>query len=184
MNKQLSIEQLKELREAYANTRGVAAALDELIALKGGQVPVSMDGLRDAVAEMSGGFPLEWEKNDSKGHHAVPFINFNSLHRIVTKFTTPQKPVVWPDMPFTFEELEQMHGATFANGYVRGWARKCESVTMKGPLFTVPQKPVVLPKRLSPVHCNIYDTLGMEVDTDGGYLCREDVIAAIEAAGG
>lgn len=50
-----------------------------------------------------------------------------------------KEPVTWPDMPFSFEELEQMHGATFANGYIRGWARKCESVTMKGSLYTTPQ---------------------------------------------
>lgn len=62
--------------------------------LKGDQVPVSMDSLRDAVAEMSGGLPMEWKEGNDKGHHAVPFINFNSLHRIVTKFTAPQKPVV------------------------------------------------------------------------------------------
>ncbi len=52
--------------------------------------PVTMDSLRDAVAEMSGGLPMEWKEGNDKGHHAVPFINFNSLHRIVTKFTTPQ----------------------------------------------------------------------------------------------
>lgn len=33
MNEQ-SIEELKQLREAYASTRGVAAALDELIAIR------------------------------------------------------------------------------------------------------------------------------------------------------
>lgn len=54
------------------------------------------------------------------------------------------EPVSWPDMPFSFEDLEDMHGATFANGYVRGWARKCESVTMKGPLYAA-APPAVLP---------------------------------------
>jgi len=39
---------------------------------------------------MSGGLPLEWREQTSKGHHGVPFINFNSLHRIVTKFTHAQ----------------------------------------------------------------------------------------------
>ena len=53
-------------------------------------------------------------------------------------------PVAWAGMPFSFEELEKMHGATFAIGYVRGWARKCESVTMKGPVFTHPAPPVVV----------------------------------------
>lgn len=55
------------------------------------------------------------------------------------------EPVSWPEMPFSFEELEGMHGATFANGYVRGWARKCESVTMKGRLYTA-APPAVLPE--------------------------------------
>lgn len=54
------------------------------------------------------------------------------------------EPVSWPDMPFSFEELEGMHGKTFANGYVCGWARKCESVTMKGRLYTA-APPAVLP---------------------------------------
>jgi len=66
----------------------------EIAALKGDQVPVTMDALRDAVAEMSGGLPIEWHECNDKGHRAVPFINFNSLHRIVTKFTAPQKSVV------------------------------------------------------------------------------------------
>lgn len=46
---------------------------------------VSFDSLRDAVAEMTGGIPLEWQ-NDDKGHQPVPFMNFNSLKRIVDKF--------------------------------------------------------------------------------------------------
>lgn len=108
----LSIEQLKEIqnlaekydykpdewhRKNLANRCGsdeILSIVRELISireLKGESEPVTMDALRDAVAEMSGGLPIEWEKGDSKGHHAVPFINFNSLHRIVTKFTTPQK---------------------------------------------------------------------------------------------
>lgn len=62
--------------------------------------PVSFDDLRDAVAEVSGGPAMEW--NDIyKGHQAVPFINFNSLARIVDKFrTAPPAPVsemiIWP----------------------------------------------------------------------------------------
>ncbi|ELY2514920.1 DUF3850 domain-containing protein [Cronobacter malonaticus] len=53
------------------------------------------------------------------------------------------EPVSWDDMPFTWEQLEGMHGADFANGYVRGWERKCASVEMKGPLYTAPPAPVV-----------------------------------------
>lgn len=46
------------------------------------------------------------------------------------------EPVEWADMPFSFADLNSMHGDAFANGYVRGWERKSESVSMKGPLFT------------------------------------------------
>lgn len=59
------------------------------------QQPVSFDELRDAVAEMSGGRPVEWEFG-CKGHQAVPFINFNSLSRIVEKFRVAPAPIV-PD---------------------------------------------------------------------------------------
>lgn len=103
MNK-LSIERLSDFERDPSNnflTRSeMMEAVKELIALreaqKGEQVPVSMDALRDTVAEMSGGLPMEWKEGNDKGHHAVPFINFNSLHRIVNKFTAPQKPVVLP----------------------------------------------------------------------------------------
>ena len=55
--------------------------------------PVSFDELRDAVAEVSGAPAMEWS-DIYKGHQAVPFINFNSLARIVDKFrTAPQAPV-------------------------------------------------------------------------------------------
>ena len=47
--------------------------------------PVSFDALRDAVAEVSGAPAMEWS-DIYKGHQALPFINFNSLARIVDKF--------------------------------------------------------------------------------------------------
>lgn len=53
------------------------------------------------------------------------------------------EPVSWDEMPFTWEQLEGMHGADFANGYVRGWERKCASVEMKGPLYTAPPAPSI-----------------------------------------
>lgn len=56
--------------------------------------PVSFDALRDAVAEVSGGAAMEWS-DIYKGHQAVPFINFNSLARIVDKFrAAPPAPTV------------------------------------------------------------------------------------------
>lgn len=50
---------------------------------------VTFDELRDAVAEVTGGIPLDWP-NTEKGHQAVPFMNFNSLGRIVDKFRAAQ----------------------------------------------------------------------------------------------
>ncbi|EPY5488142.1 hypothetical protein I4P11_09045 [Enterobacter hormaechei] len=59
--------------------------------------PVSFNALRDAVAEVSGGPAMEWS-DIYKGHQAVPFINFNSLARIVEKFrTATPAPVAVPD---------------------------------------------------------------------------------------
>lgn len=59
--------------------------------------PVSFDDLRDAVAEVSGAPAMEWS-DIYKGHQPVPFINFNSLARIVDKFRiAPPAPVSAPD---------------------------------------------------------------------------------------
>ncbi|EAY2107826.1 TPA: hypothetical protein NO409_001844 [Salmonella enterica] len=61
-----------------------------------GAEPVPFDALRDAVAEVSGGPVMEWS-DIYKGHQAVPFINFNSLARIVDKFRIAQPVPVVPD---------------------------------------------------------------------------------------
>lgn len=88
---ELTIEELKDLREAYANTRGIATALDELIAireLKGEQVPVAY-----LTRHMGCRAPDDCEeylevsdKNgvSGNGEPAIPV------------FTAPQKPVVLP----------------------------------------------------------------------------------------
>lgn len=84
--------------------------------------PVTMDSLRDAVAEMSGGLPMEWKEGNDKGHHAVPFINFNSLHRIVTKFTTPQPDHTeqdgWIKCSERMPEIEEDYYQTFSSAGV------------------------------------------------------------------
>lgn len=117
----LTIERLKEISAANDGFlgRGEGKTMaDELIAireLKGDQVPVTMDALRDAVAEMSG-VPLEWKASlKVKGHQGVPFIDFNSLYRIVTKFTAPQKPVVLHDERDHYQDTDE-----YEQGYVRG----------------------------------------------------------------
>lgn len=78
---------------------------------------VSFDDLRDAVSEVSGGLVMAW--NDIyKGHHAVPFINFNSLARIVDKFrTAPPAPVVlggWEQ--WIADAVEYLEGGLEADG--------------------------------------------------------------------
>lgn len=50
--------------------------------------PISFDALNAAVAEVTGCNQHAWDANFYKGHQAVPFINYNSLSRIVEKFRT------------------------------------------------------------------------------------------------
>lgn len=56
--------------------------------------PVSFDELNAAVAEVTGCNPHAWDASIYKGHQAVPFMNYNSLARIVDKYHAPQpKPI-------------------------------------------------------------------------------------------
>ncbi|EOV3269251.1 DUF551 domain-containing protein [Cronobacter dublinensis] len=79
--------------------------------------PVSFDDLRDAVAEVSGGPAMEWS-DIYKGHQAVPFINFNSLARIVDKFRTAA-PVVpgWIACSERMPEREYVLASDFSGAY-------------------------------------------------------------------
>lgn len=92
-----------------------------------GAWPVPFDALRDAVAEVSGGPVMEWS-DIYKGHQAVPFINFNSLARIVDKFRTSQpapvvpKELYWKDAP--------VEGSTIAAAYATGW-NACRAAMLK-----------------------------------------------------
>ncbi|EAV6568912.1 TPA: hypothetical protein N3J09_000865 [Salmonella enterica subsp. enterica serovar Panama] len=62
------------------------------------QEPVSFDVLNETVAEVTGGNLHSWNFALYKGHHQVPFINYNSLSRIVEKFrVAPQPASVVPD---------------------------------------------------------------------------------------
>lgn len=57
--------------------------------------PVSFDELNAAVAEVTGANEHSWNLALYKGHHPVPFMNYNSLARIVDKYrTTPPASVV------------------------------------------------------------------------------------------
>ncbi|EIQ80096.1 hypothetical protein SF123566_8463 [Shigella flexneri 1235-66] len=51
---------------------------------------VSFDELNAAVAEVTGCNQHAWNANIYKGHQAVPFMNYNSLARIVDKYRHAQ----------------------------------------------------------------------------------------------
>lgn len=59
--------------------------------------PVSFDALNVAVAEVTGGNQHAWDAAIYKGHHPVPFMNYNSLARIVDKYRVPQPAPAVPD---------------------------------------------------------------------------------------
>ena len=129
----LKIQQWRETYGPGSNVVLPAEEAEELarIALSSLETePVSFDALRDAVAEVSGGAAMEWS-DIYKGHQAVPFINFNSLARIVDKFRTSQPAPVVPDekpMP----EASKMHAidAVAAIAEVRGW-NACRAAMLK-----------------------------------------------------
>lgn len=73
--------------------------------------PVSFDALNAAVAEVTGGNQHSWNGNIYKGHQEVPFINYNSLSRIVEKFR--------PFLQTVPEEIIPDHNNTY--DYVNGW---------------------------------------------------------------
>ncbi|EBF4783694.1 hypothetical protein AC369_14375 [Salmonella enterica subsp. diarizonae] len=59
---------------------------------------VSFDTLNAVVAEVTGGNQHAWNGNIYKGHQEVPFMNYNSLARIVDKYRAPQPaPVMLTD---------------------------------------------------------------------------------------
>ncbi|WP_249415083.1 hypothetical protein [Citrobacter sp. RHBSTW-00944] len=129
--------ELKELRRSYLALRGeiedVQAQLyeaenrDEADAedlqerRKACAEPVSFDELNAAMAEVTGGNQHAWDANIYKGHQAVPFMNYNSLARIVDKYRTPPAPVVPDEKPMP--EASKMHAidAVAAIAEVRGW---------------------------------------------------------------
>ncbi|MBE5221629.1 hypothetical protein IG608_09140 [Pectobacterium sp. A113-S21-F16] len=75
----------------------------------------TFDEIRDTIAEMTGGIPVTWREGLKKGHHEVPFMNFNSLGRIVDKFRASTfnhegdlliQPYLVPDEAF-YEKREE-----------------------------------------------------------------------------
>lgn len=106
MNKRLTDERIAELTKmadtyciTYAEeSEDTAVALRELQERRKADSaePVSFDKLNAAVAEVTGGNQHAWNANIYKGHQAVPFMNYNSLARIVDKYRAPQPALVVP----------------------------------------------------------------------------------------
>ncbi|MCX8984815.1 hypothetical protein NLN93_18760 [Citrobacter portucalensis] len=134
----VSLDRLHQIREILSKASaqsdggnlGYAMAdavkvIDGAIAVFGAW-PVPFDALRDAVAEVSGGPVMEWS-DIYKGHQAVPFINFNSLARIVDKFRTSQPAPVVPD------EIKHRIGGLdwgWEGEFNRGW-NACRSAMLQ-----------------------------------------------------
>ncbi|QKJ12202.1 hypothetical protein HRD68_16575 [Yersinia massiliensis] len=55
--------------------------------------PISFDELADSVKHVTGGIRMEFDPKFDKGHQAVPFMNFNSLSRIVEIYRAVGYPV-------------------------------------------------------------------------------------------
>ncbi|WP_410743574.1 hypothetical protein [Citrobacter meridianamericanus] len=85
--------------------------------------PVSFDELNAAVAEVTGGNQHAWNSGIYKGHQAVPFMNYNSLARIVDKYRAPQPVPVVPDEKTDRDYVTDCHGLPSIEdgGHQRGW---------------------------------------------------------------
>lgn len=76
--------------------------------------PISFDELNEAIAEVTGSNLMAWNGNIDKGHQQVPFMNFNSLSRIVEKFRNQSQKVEvtgsvgirWP-IPLRVHSIEE-----------------------------------------------------------------------------
>lgn len=137
----VSVERLHQIREilskaaAQSDGGNLGYAMADAVKVIDGAIaafgvePVPFDALRDAVAEVSGGPVMEWS-DIYKGHQAVPFINFNSLARIVDKFRTVAPAKVVPkeitsaSAPEVFEiaaEAERLGLRGSYASYAVGW---------------------------------------------------------------
>lgn len=87
------------------------------------------------------------------------------------------KPAEWPEIPFTFEELKRMHGEHFARGYVMGWERKSDSVSMKGELYTAPPVAALrLPEKCNRMSADYDDDSLLDIMfADGFDACLAEV---------
>ncbi|MGE5008466.1 hypothetical protein AB8886_18380 [Yersinia enterocolitica] len=66
------------------------AAQKELSAANEKPKPISFDELADRVQFVTGGIRMSFNPFNCKGHQIVPFMNFNSLSRIVEMYRTTE----------------------------------------------------------------------------------------------
>ncbi len=87
--KWFSESDVKDLRERAQKTEAALSAANEK------PKPISFDELAERVKFVTEGIRMEFDPQFYKGHQAVPFMNFNSLSRIVEMYRTAlQTPVV------------------------------------------------------------------------------------------
>ncbi|MGT3316519.1 hypothetical protein ACVSTV_13025 [Yersinia enterocolitica] len=66
------------------------SAQKELSAANEKPKPISFDELADRVQFVTGGLRMSFDPLNCKGHQIVPFMNFNSLSRIVEMYRTTE----------------------------------------------------------------------------------------------
>lgn len=86
--KDLAIHNIKASRKAQFRKRLAAEA--ELSAANAKPKPISFDELADRVQFVTGGIRMSFDPLNCKGHQIVPFMNFNSLSRIVEMYRTTE----------------------------------------------------------------------------------------------
>ncbi|ENR1383126.1 Lar family restriction alleviation protein [Yersinia enterocolitica] len=86
--KDLAIHNIKASRKAQFRKRLAAEA--ELSAANAKPKPISFDELADRVQFVTGSIRMSFDPLNCKGHQIVPFMNFNSLLRIVEMYRTTE----------------------------------------------------------------------------------------------
>lgn len=148
-------------------------ALSELMERRNAEksVPVSFDILNAAVAEVTGGNQQSWNPNLYKGHQAVPFINYNSLSRIVERFRTT-----------SFGLMDKFEQHVLAAGLLDDNSvtiRECKEVLRhviegsKSHLNSIEQPASLVPEEIMPDRDNTYDYV------DGWNACRTAMLQAM-----
>ncbi|HDV5954468.1 TPA: hypothetical protein RJI64_004148 [Yersinia enterocolitica] len=82
--KWFSESDVKDLRERAQKAEAALSAANEK------PKPISFDELADRVQFVTGGIRMSFDPLNCKGHQIVPFMNFNSLLRIVEMYRTTE----------------------------------------------------------------------------------------------